>query len=334
MEVAVLYFEGCPNHRPVVEMVRRLVAEHGLDADVREIEVSPEDVERRRFLGSPTVQVDGVDIEPAARARTDYAMSCRVYHTPGGLPSCEMLLAALGIAGGPETRAGAEASGAAAACCAAGRPDAIRGAVPARREAEGFVASGGSVLAAALSSACCWLPLVALAVGASTAGISALFEDWRPVFIAVAVVMLGLGFHSACVRDAVRAGGCCARGKTGRPRLQRIMLWVSTIFVGAFVFVPEYAGWLTDGAGPAAIESGEPTDVETREHLFDVEGMHCEGCAVALRTELARLPGVVEVHVYYGSRTARVRSASADIAPRVAGAASRMGYTATARSDG
>ncbi len=75
MGITILYFEGCPNHRPVVEMTKRLVWEHGLDVQVEQIEVSPQETARLRFLGSPTVQVDGIDIEPSARDRSDFAMS-------------------------------------------------------------------------------------------------------------------------------------------------------------------------------------------------------------------------------------------------------------------
>ncbi len=78
MKISILYFEGCPNHRPVVEMAGRLVNEHGLAAHLEEVEIASDDVVRRRFLGSPTVQVDGVDIEPAARDRMDFARAGRV----------------------------------------------------------------------------------------------------------------------------------------------------------------------------------------------------------------------------------------------------------------
>ncbi len=98
-KITVLFFQGCPNHRPTVEMVRAIVSELGLDAEIEEVEVtSPSDVERLRFLGSPTVQVDGVDIEPAARNRTHYAMSCRLYRRPNALSSRELPLSALGVA--------------------------------------------------------------------------------------------------------------------------------------------------------------------------------------------------------------------------------------------
>ena len=93
--VEVLFFEGCPNHRRTVELAKDVVARVAPHARVEEVEVrDSDDAARRRFLGSPTVHVDGVDIEPEARSRTDYAMSCRLYGA-SGLPPREMIEAAL-----------------------------------------------------------------------------------------------------------------------------------------------------------------------------------------------------------------------------------------------
>ena len=84
--VEILYFEGCPNHVPARELVERVAAEAGVDADVRLVDVeTPADVARLRFLGSPTIRVDGRDVEPGADARTDYTRSCRVYRTDTGI---------------------------------------------------------------------------------------------------------------------------------------------------------------------------------------------------------------------------------------------------------
>ena len=57
VRVDVLFFEGCPNHEPTVELARSVVAELDLEAEVHEVPVeSAEDAEARRFLGSPSVQ--------------------------------------------------------------------------------------------------------------------------------------------------------------------------------------------------------------------------------------------------------------------------------------
>jgi hypothetical protein len=46
---------------------------------------SQEEARRSRFLGSPTVRVNGRDIDPGAEARTDYGLKCRLYRTPDGI---------------------------------------------------------------------------------------------------------------------------------------------------------------------------------------------------------------------------------------------------------
>jgi hypothetical protein len=42
---------------------------------------TPEDAERERFLGSPTVRVNGRDVDPGAGERTDYGLKCRIYRS-------------------------------------------------------------------------------------------------------------------------------------------------------------------------------------------------------------------------------------------------------------
>ena len=84
--VEVLYFAGCPNYEQVLELVETTLAELGRSSQVELIEVT--DAERAselRFLGSPTVRVDGHDVEPGADEREDFAFACRVYRTGGAV---------------------------------------------------------------------------------------------------------------------------------------------------------------------------------------------------------------------------------------------------------
>jgi mercuric ion transport protein len=94
-KVEVLYFEGCPNHYETAALAREVIGELGIDATVEEVEVrNGDDAERLRFLGSPTVHVDGIDIEVAARDSSQYAFACRTYGN-SGVPPRELLAAAL-----------------------------------------------------------------------------------------------------------------------------------------------------------------------------------------------------------------------------------------------
>lgn len=83
--VEVLYSDGCPNHHSAQALVERVSAEVGVGVALRLVNVGdPDTAVRERFLGSPSIRVDGRDIEPGAETRTDYALACRVYHTETG----------------------------------------------------------------------------------------------------------------------------------------------------------------------------------------------------------------------------------------------------------
>jgi hypothetical protein len=95
IEIEVLFFNGCPNHEPAVRLAQEVIADLGVTAEVREIVVeSPEDVQTRRFLGSPSVRVNGRDIEPGAEDRIDFSHTCRMYGA-SGVPDREWMAAAL-----------------------------------------------------------------------------------------------------------------------------------------------------------------------------------------------------------------------------------------------
>ena len=85
MRVEVLTFEGCPNAAAARALVERIVAESGVEAEVEYMDVpNPQAAERLHFLGSPTIRVDGRDVEPGADERTDYVLACRIYRTEDG----------------------------------------------------------------------------------------------------------------------------------------------------------------------------------------------------------------------------------------------------------
>jgi hypothetical protein len=86
VKLEVLYFDGCPSHEAVMPRLRMLMAQAGVDAPValKRVE-SVEAAARERFLGSPTLRVDGQDVDPTAGERTDFGMKCRLYPSPDGL---------------------------------------------------------------------------------------------------------------------------------------------------------------------------------------------------------------------------------------------------------
>jgi hypothetical protein len=98
LRVELLYFDGCPNFGRLLPRLQVLVDEHapGNRVRLRRVE-SPAAAEKERFLGSPTVRVEGEDVEPSASARSDFGLKCRLYRSasPSDTPADEWIVAAL-----------------------------------------------------------------------------------------------------------------------------------------------------------------------------------------------------------------------------------------------
>lgn len=97
--VEILYFDGCPNHEALLPHLRELLRQARVEADI-ELRRVPDQAaaDRERFLGSPTVRIDGRDVEPGADRRTDFGLKCRLYQTGrgiAGLPEDEWIVDSL-----------------------------------------------------------------------------------------------------------------------------------------------------------------------------------------------------------------------------------------------
>jgi hypothetical protein len=84
MHVELLFWDGCPSHPRALADLRAAMADLGLDpsaVEVREIDTH-EQAARERFAGSPTIRIDGVDIQPPDDE--PFGLACRVYHRRDG----------------------------------------------------------------------------------------------------------------------------------------------------------------------------------------------------------------------------------------------------------
>lgn len=84
MVVEFLYWEGCPSHPRALAELREAMSELGIDPEevvVREVP-SEAHAEQERFIGSPTIRVDGVDVHP--HHDEPVGLVCRVYRLRDG----------------------------------------------------------------------------------------------------------------------------------------------------------------------------------------------------------------------------------------------------------
>ena len=85
MKIDFLWWQGCPSWDRALGILRDEVEAAGLDPEtIRVIEITDEaDAERHDFPGSPTIRVDGRDIQPVGPDEPR-GPTCRVYRRRDG----------------------------------------------------------------------------------------------------------------------------------------------------------------------------------------------------------------------------------------------------------
>lgn len=100
MKVELLYFKGCPNWQETLRDLQALLSVRKVSEPVKLVEVkSNAQAQELRFIGSPTVRINGTDIEgPLAEEGAQFNLECRIYWVDGkaqGRPPRAWLEAAL-----------------------------------------------------------------------------------------------------------------------------------------------------------------------------------------------------------------------------------------------
>jgi glutaredoxin len=86
MTVEFLWFNGCPNHEEARRLLADVMSRLGIAAPVIDIDATSQEVATAtKFPGSPTIRINGEDIEPGFVDPGDYTPRCRLYLTASGL---------------------------------------------------------------------------------------------------------------------------------------------------------------------------------------------------------------------------------------------------------
>ena len=119
---------------------------------------------------------------------------------------------------------------------------------PAVSRRRGLLAAVGAVAAAFLASLCCVGPLVFVAFGVG-AGMASTFEPLRPLFTALTVGLLAVGFYVVYGRRGPTAGpdaavACAPDGSCAVPRdraRDKVLLWSATVLALVFLTFPRWS---------------------------------------------------------------------------------------------
>ena len=80
-KIEFLYFDGCPSHEQALRNLKDTLQSLGLETEPRSIRVeSPEAAKKLGFLGSPSIKINGVDLEQSVLPAS---YTCRLYEIDG-----------------------------------------------------------------------------------------------------------------------------------------------------------------------------------------------------------------------------------------------------------
>lgn len=94
MRIEVLYVAECPSHPEAVKLVKDILAVEGIAAEIHEVLVRDQEMAHElRFLGSPTIRINGRDVAGEPQEPQRFGLSCRLYagSKHAGLPPAEMI---------------------------------------------------------------------------------------------------------------------------------------------------------------------------------------------------------------------------------------------------
>ena len=97
--IELFYFEGCPSWERALQNLEEALHLEGVKIPVLRVLVqSDQEAQRTHFLGSPTIRIDGVDLDGPEADTRPFMLGCRIYPEGDravGWPSAEVIRRAL-----------------------------------------------------------------------------------------------------------------------------------------------------------------------------------------------------------------------------------------------
>ena len=188
------------------------------------------------------------------------------------------------------------------------------------------ISAAGPVLTAIVASVCCIGPALLALVGVGSLGAFGALESYRPYFIALTAVLLGLAFYFTYRKKEITCeDGSCKVVEAGK--WNKIGVWTSAVIALAAIFFPYV------NATPivsAATMKPTATQAPYSTAVLNIKGMDCEACANGLHASLSRMKGVKSATVKYKTRSAVIEYNPAEVAPEAfANFLTKAGYKTT-----
>ena len=187
-----------------------------------------------------------------------------------------------------------------------------------------------SVLAAITASLCCIVPVITVLVGVS--GAAAMFswlEPFRPYLIGITLLILVIAWYLVLKSNKKVADCNCEIDKNPSWFKSKRILGVITLFIGLLLTFPYYLNiFISEKQNISTIENS----LNLNEITFDIEGMTCTGCELAIEQEVFELEGVINVNADYNNSNTIIKFDSLKVTKKqLENAILKTGYQITTK---
>ncbi len=191
------------------------------------------------------------------------------------------------------------------------------------------VTVAGSVVAAIAASSCCIGPLVALVLGVGGAAATSGMQKWRPVFLGVTFVLLGVAWYLTYRKPKADACGGAACAGRRSAKTAKVILWVGTILAVAVAAVPLYAGAVARLVHGKSAAAAPAAGANVASLTVRIPEMDCPACAVNIERALLKVEGIVRAEIVFKTKQVVIAYDPARIAPeKVISAVDETGFKA------
>ncbi|MBI3578580.1 MAG: cation transporter [Ignavibacteriales bacterium] len=179
----------------------------------------------------------------------------------------------------------------------------------------------GSVITAIVASLCCIGPLLVALLGVGSIGAFTFFENYRPYFIGITVVLLGVAFYIVYrKREVPCEDGTCKIEDAGK--WNKLGVWSATFLAVIAIAFPYW--------GVALPNSPKVTAQSKAVVSLNIEGMDCKACAVGMEGSLNNIHGVHKARINFEKGLGIVEYDSTVVKPDVlVGRVKENGFDAT-----
>ena len=188
------------------------------------------------------------------------------------------------------------------------------------------ISAAGSVLTAIVASVCCIGPALLALVGVGSLGAFGALESYRPYFIALTAVLLGLAFYFTYRKKEITCeDGSCKVVEAGK--WNKIGVWTSAVIALSAILFQYMNATPTASAATMKLTAGQGQYATA---VLNIKGMDCEACANGLQASLLQMKGVKSAVVKYNSGSAIILYDPVVVAPEsFANFLTKAGYKTT-----